>query len=53
MNEALRKRCEARLKTILENKDEGVYAKAYAEDVALLLYYIEDLEAADDGSGTI
>ena len=48
----MRQRCEARLKVILSHDDEGLYAKAYAEDVAALLDLITDLEEAGDVSGS-
>ena len=48
----LRQRCEARLRVILSNKDEGLYAKSYAEDVSALLDLLTELEEAGDVSSS-
>ena len=44
MNEALIKRCEERIAKIRKDKDEGVYAKQYVQDVTELMNALESAE---------
>ncbi len=46
--EAFRKRCAATVQKIQDTKDDGVYAKLYADDVTSLLLMVSALDRQRD-----
>ncbi len=47
----LRKRCEERIKKIVDTKDDGYHAKWYVQDVKALLDALEEVDTRDPGGG--